>query len=659
MCGVAGIVNLNGKGNNDVAVVTAMLSAIRHRGPDESGIYASEKAVIGNVRLSIIDIASGKQPLSTSDGNMWIVFNGEIFNYIELREELLNLGHKFQTSSDTEVLLKIYQQFGPAGLSKLNGQFVFAVWDKKREELFIARDRVGIRPLYYTRTGNTFVFGSEIKALLQHPGVSADPDPKSLSQLFTFWTMLPGSSFFTGINELKPGHYMILSKGELTIRKFWELEFAAPGNYITHNFEEACAEFHDLLADAVKLRLRSDVPVGAYLSGGLDSSVITSLVNEVSPQNLETYSLRFADADYDESGYQKEVSDYFKTRHVSVTCTSNDIADIFPEVIWYSESALFRTAPAPMYLLSKKVRSSNVKVVLTGEGADEILAGYDIFKELQIRSFWAANPNSKIRPLLLKRLYPYIPQINSMNAQMLKFVFGYKLSETDHPFYAFLLRWNNGSFIRNYLSAENQQMLAGYDVMAEAEQMLPDQFKSWDPMSRAQWVESKLLMSNYLLSSQGDRMIMANSVEGRYPFLDYRVIEYAAKLPPQFKIKGLNEKYLLKKTMAGRLPQSVLNRSKQPYRAPIRSVFMGDKKPDYVSKYMDQAMLKRYGLFDTEKVSKLLQKFETGTVSENDTIALTAILSSQLFYAIFVEKSLTPVSYDNLLSPRIINDYHN
>lgn len=657
MCGVAGVVKINNQTRLDSDLLIHMLSSIRHRGPDESGFYIDERAAIGNVRLSIIDIASGQQPMCSQDHSLWIVFNGEIFNYIELKEELLALGHKFKTNSDTEVLLHLFEEFGPKCLNKLNGQFVFAIWNVKEKSLFIARDRVGIRPLFYTTSGGSFIFASEIKAILEHPDVKPQLNLNAIIQQFTFWTPLPGYSLFKGIHELEPGHYLLIDQtGKITINKYWELSFAEKGNYQPTSIEEALEGFQSVLLDSVKLRLRSDVPVAAYLSGGLDSSITTAFIKKISPQHLQTFSIGFTDSNYDETSYQHEVSNYLKTQHTSFKCSAEDVADIFPEVIWYCESPLFRTAPAPMFLLSKKVRENNIKVVMTGEGADEILAGYDVFKEAKIRYFWANYPNSRFRPLLFKKLYPYIPQISGMNANMLKFVFGYKLSETENPFYAFLLRWNNGTFLNKYLSGNTGAQINGYSPIQELESYLPSGFSSWDSLSRAQWVETKLLMSNYLLSSQGDRMGMANSIEGRYPFLDYRVIEYASKLSPDFKLNGLNEKYLLKKMMANRLPESVLNRNKQAYRAPITTAFLGDHQPDYVTEYLDKQKLEKFGLFNPELVEQLVQRLKYGkNVSENDSMALTAIISTQLFYAMYIDKTFSPVTYDRLLSPTIID----
>ena len=654
MCGVAGIFNWGVQKEDSVHIVTQMLTMIKHRGPDESGIFADQKVCIGNVRLSIIDLSTGQQPMCDVEENMWIVFNGEIFNYIELREDLKAKGYTFKTSCDTEVLLHLYKHYGPSCLNYLNGQFVCAIWDRRKSELFVARDRVGIRPLFYSIQKDKFVFASEIKALIEHPSVQVSINPQVLSEIFTFWTPIPGKTVFNNIAELEPGNYMVIKENQLIKKCFWNLQFAEKGEYITNDFKKATEEFETILLDSVKLRLRSDVPVAAYLSGGLDSSITTSFIKKVSPANLQTFSIGFSDKDFDETLYQKEVSEYFQTKHTSFMCTPEDIAEVFPKVVWYSELPIIRTAPAPMFLLSQKVREQNIKVVITGEGADEIMVGYDIFKEAQIRRFWAKYPESRLRPLLLQKLYPYIPQIQNMNSQKLKFVFGYKLEDTNNPFYAHLLRWNNGRIMTKYFSSDIQASINGYNPVKEFENILPLQFNKWDELSQAQWVESNLLMSNYLLSSQGDRMGMGNSIEGRYPFLDYRLIEYSAKLPPDFKMRGLTEKYLLKRMMKDKLPASIVKRNKQAYRAPIISAFFSKNSPEYVEDLLSESKIKEYSIFDPILVNNLKNKFKTTLYSESDTMAITAILSTQLIYSQFISNRYKPKEYNQLLSPRVI-----
>ena len=660
MCGIAGFYG-SSNSHEPVKVLKHMLTRIKHRGPDQSGIYLSDNIALGSVRLSIIDLKTGAMPISNYNKSLWIVFNGEIFNYIELREELIQKNHIFETTSDTEVIVHLFEEYGPEFVNKLNGQFAIAIWDKNKEELFLARDRVGIRPLFYTEVDNNFVFASEIKSLLEYPNVNPIISAKALSQYFTFWTSLPPATVFKGIYELPPGHYMTInSKGKLS-KAYWQLPIYKPSEYKFVTIDSAIKEFESIFSDAVKLRLRADVPVAAYLSGGLDSSVTTSFIKEISPENLKTFSIGFTDKDYDESLYQNIASKYFNTEHFSITCSPEDIANKFKDVVWHSEAPLLRTAPTPMSLLAKNVREHNIKVVITGEGADELLGGYNIFKETKIRHFWAKDPQSKLRPLLLKKLYPYLPQMNNANNAVLKMFFGYKLNETSSPIYSHLLRWHNTSRIKNYLSDNYKNLIGNYDPIKEIENQLGTKLLGYDYLSKAQWIELNLFMSGYLLSSQGDRMGMANSIEGRYPFLDHRVIEFCMSLHPDLKLKILNEKYLLKKMMKGRLPDQILNRPKQAYRAPIKSAFNSDNMPEYLKEMISEQKINETAIFNYNHVNSLKIKMRSkNQVSEIDNMALTGILSTQILYDLFVNRSMPKFEESDLIKcEKIIIDYIN
>jgi asparagine synthase (glutamine-hydrolysing) len=640
MCGIAGGTKLFHPESIDLRIAKRMLQSIRHRGPDESGIYLSDEIVLGSVRLSIIDISTGQQPLSNSNRDIWIVFNGEIFNYIELRNELIQKGHQFSTQSDTEVIVYLYQQYGIDFINRLNGQFAIAIWDNRKKELILIRDRVGIRPLFYTIRNKELYFASEIKALLVHPAIHAVVSPESLSQIFTFWTCLTPQTPFKDIFELPPGHYLIYKKGGISIKPFWQLEFPEKGDYSQLSLNDSLEKFDELLTDATRIRLRADVPVAAYLSGGLDSTVTTSIIRELVPDMLQTFSIGFSEKDYDETGFQQIASNYFKTRHAGITIKSSEIAGLIPKVIWHCESPLLRTAPAPMFALSKHVRDHSIKVVITGEGADEFLAGYDIFKELKIRHFWAKQPASKLRPLLLKKLYPYIPQIRDASSNALKFFFGYKLSEINSPIYSHLLRWNNGNQIKKYLSGQYTQLLNGYQPVQHLMDNVEQKIANFDSLSKAQWLESTIFLSGYLLSSQGDRMGMANSVEGRYPFLDYRVIEFCARLNPDFKLNGLNEKYLLKKFAKGKIPDEILKRPKQAYRAPIHKSLISEQSPLYVNEMLASETIRKHGIFDEAKTEEFIKKLRSGKdTSEIDDMVLMAILSTSLVIEQFQDKS--------------------
>ena len=650
MCGIAGFYgDINKK--QSVSTLKHMLTRIKHRGPDQSGVYVSDYVGLGSVRLSIIDLSSGTMPISNQDNSLWIVFNGEIYNHMELREDLIQKNHSFKTRSDTEVILHLYEEYGPECLKKLNGQFAIAIWDKHKEELFLARDRVGIRPLFYTQTKSAFVFASEIKAFMEYPEVSLKFSNKALSEYVTFWTALSPNTVFENVFEVPPGTYMLVNHKGIKSNTYWELPIVKPNAYNFTTVEEAATAFENIFLDSIKLRLRADVPVAAYLSGGIDSSITTSFIKQVSPNRLKTFSIGFTETDFDESAYQNIAASYFKTEHSSVTCSEQDISNYFKEVVWFAEAPLLRTAPTPMGLLSKNVRAHNIKVVITGEGADELLGGYNIFKEAKIKHFWAKDPQSKLRPLLLKRLYPYLPQINKASSNMLKMFFGYKLTETDSPIYSHLLRWHNTSRIKNYFSDTIKETIKDYNPIAEVEEKLESKLSGYDYLTKAQWLEIHLFMSGYLLSSQGDRMGMANSIEGRYPFLDHRVIEFCMALHPDLKLHGLNEKYLLKKMMKDRLPDAILNRSKQAYRAPIRSLFASEALPEYLKTMLSEQRLTEFGVFNVEHVKTLLSKIISNKgVSEMDNMAITAVLSIQILYDLFIKKSIPNISESELIT---------
>jgi asparagine synthase (glutamine-hydrolysing) len=662
MCGISGIYNPRTPLVSPGSVIS-MLKQIQYRGPDESGVYVGEGVGLGSVRLSIIDLAQGQQPMSDEAEEFWIVFNGEIFNYIELRDELKGLGYGFRTGSDTEVLLTLYKHYREKCLEKLNGQFAFAIWDTRRKELFLGRDRVGIRPLFYYREGETFVFGSEIKCLMESGYVKAEPDPESLNRVFTFWTIPSPGTLFKGVKELPPGHYMVVREHETIIEPFWELRFL--GDQATNHRRpilDYMDEFESIIADSVRLRLRADVPVAAYLSGGIDSSATTWLIKQIEPGVLNTFSIGFESAEFDETAFQQSVSSQLETTHRSIICRDRDIADNFAKVLWHTEIPLLRTGAVPMYLLSGLVHENGIKVVITGEGADEFLGGYNIFKEAIIREFWSKEPSSKIRPLLLQKLYPYLAQFQGRNSAMLKMFFGYRLQETGSPIYSHLIRWNNSKHIKEHISKD---FLRGVtpDPVESFISTLPEGFGELDLLSRAQWLESTLFMSGYLLSSQGDRMGMAHSVEGRYPFLDHRLIEFATKLPWNHKIRGLNEKYLMKKLMNGRLPDQVVNRPKQAYRAPVASSLTSARAPEYLREAISPSMLDKFGIFNSGSVEKLLGKMAVGkTVTENENMAVAGILSTQILMDLFASgnnpyretemRVKCPVTFDKSLKKR-------
>jgi asparagine synthase (glutamine-hydrolysing) len=656
MCGIAGIYNYHSsKEPSTEQNVKKMLSMINHRGPDESGVYLDKNLGIGSVRLSIIDLSSGQQPMSDVTGRYWIVYNGEIFNYLELRSKLESQGVRFKTSSDTEVVIQMYAQYGSDCLTQFNGQFAFCIWDRDNKEMFLARDRVGIRPLFYWFQNGAFAFCSEIKGLFTLDQIERTLDKESLSQIFTFWTTLTPKTPFKDIFELQPGHFMKVNTNGIQIQKYWSMNFSSKSELKSNSFAETIEELDELLRDAVKIRLRADVPVGAYLSGGLDSSVTTAYIKDIDPHVLNTFSIGFTDKTYDETAYQLEAAKFFGTNHTAFSCTSEELAENFAETIWHTEFPILRTSPTPMFLLSKKVRETNIKVVITGEGADEFLGGYNIFKEAKIRRFWANEPNSKARPKLLTKLYPYIPLLKDSPDLALRMFFGYKLNETNDPLYSHLLRWHNTSRIKSFFSEDYTTSLNGNNPLNEIYNNLPVSFGNWSDLSKSQFLEANIFMSGYLLSSQGDRMAMGNSVEGRYPFLDYRVIEFCNQMPDNYKLNSLNEKFILKKLSTGKIPESITNRPKQAYRAPIISSLFSNKSPNNLSDMLSDESLSSFGIFNPEKVKTLISKIENGgLISEIDQMAIVSILSTQILNKRFIQEPIV-VNTENLKNYRIID----
>lgn len=645
MCGIVGVLNLTTDQPIDEALIRRMLAIIRHRGPDQFGIYLDDRSALGSARLSIIDLEGGAQPISNEDGSLWIAFNGEIFDYLEHRQELERRGHLFSTDTDTEVILHLYEEMGPDCLRELNGQFAIALWDPRAHTLFLARDRLGIRPLFYTLAAGKLIFASEIKALLVHPDVRAAIDPQGLNHIFTFWSTLSPRTIFKDIWEVPPAHYLLIRDGRLEIQQYWRL------NFPPHNTETKSAvgpidayleEFRQLLMSAVLLRLRADVPVGAYLSGGLDSSTIAALIHQHSSNRLDTFSIAFTDPAFDESAHQERMARLLGTQHQVIRVTPGDIGAVFPAVIWHTETPILRTSPAPLYLLSRLVRENNYKVVLTGEGADEFLAGYNIFKEALIRRFWARNSDSRLRPLLLTRLYPYIEELSNGRQAYREAFFGQGLTDIGALDYSHAIRWKNTCRARRFFSEELRSLLTD-SPDARQQVYYPPEFAGWHPLHQAQYLEITIFLSQYLLSSQGDRVAMAHSVEGRFPFLDYRVVEFCNRLPPDLKLRGLNEKYLLKRFARELLPAEIWTRPKRPYRAPIQRAFLNPVAEVYLEQVLSNQALSQAGLFKPGAVAQLLARGREGReFGETDEMALVGIISTQLLYHQFIEQFAAP-----------------
>lgn len=637
MCGIAGFfLRSDNARSPGLPALKAMVQCVQNRGPDESGAYIDDRAGLAHCRLSIVGLADGGQPIHDESKTLWIVFNGEIYNHVELRRDLLKRGHRFYTTTDTEVIIHLFQEKGVRCVEDFNGQFAFAIWNSVKRELVLARDRVGVRPIHYADYNGLMLFGSEIKSILAIPGFPRDTDEKALDQIFTFWTTLPGRTMLKGVYELLPGHTITASEGILCSRKYWNVPLYPREANFGFPLDQMSAEIKDLLVDSIRMRLRADVDVGAYLSGGLDSSGITSLAARNFNKNVRTFGVTFEENRFDESAYQRRMANYLSVNHSEVAATTGKIRENFKQVVWCAEKPMLRTAPIPLFLLSQKVHESKIKVVLTGEGADEFFGGYDIFRETLARRFWAKNPDSSFRFRPMEHLYPDIFTTKRARTTMRGF-FGQGLADVDHPFYSHLPRWNTTARSKVFFSSGLRDALRGYRGLDDCALHLPDNFDKLDGLAKAQYLEITIFLSNYLLSSQGDRVAMGNSVEIRFPYLDHRLLEYMGHVPTQWKILGLNEKHILKRVLSDALPPDIVMRSKQGYRAPIQNSIVDESDIDFVESHLSEQELKDAGMFDPAKVRTLVSKIRAGAShGETDGMALSGILSAQMFHRLFI-----------------------
>lgn len=604
-----------------------MLSSIHHRGPDEAGYYLDDGVAMGTVRLAIIDQASGAQPMSDPAGRYWICFNGELYNHVELREELTRLGRPFRTKSDTEVVLQAWIQWGPACLERFNAAFALAIRDSATDTLVLARDRYGKRPLFYTEHDGALLFASEMKAFTAVPGFRFAFDPRELASVYALWAPLPDRTPFQGIRQVPMGGLLTVENGRHTVTQYEELRVDAPA--FDGDERDAVAFVRETLRQSVELRLRSDVEVGVYLSGGLDSSIVTKLATEQSSHQVRTFSVGFQDETYDESSSQQLVASHLGTLHSSLNISHRDIAGSFADAVWHAEVPAFRTSFVPMYLLSRHVRDSGIKTVLSGEGADEAFLGYSLFRETMLRDSWnTLSEDERVRRL--STLHPELAHFGSARKAHLLGLFQQFSTERTPGLFSHELRYQNGMFATRLLKdpgdplepmRELVRMTPGYDVLSAVQ--------------KAQWIEYKTLLSGYLLATQGERSSLAHSVENRCPFLDPAVVRAAASVNLRYD-DGSDEKAILKKAFAADLPQWTVSRPKQPYRAPGSAVFK-DERPDCMELVLSENELRRIDCVNPAFAGKLVSKIMRTPVEEISTkedqafvyLLSTAILNRQ------------------------------
>ena len=612
-----------------------MAGELAHRGPDGVGLYLDGPFGMVNTRLSIIDVEGGDQPLSNEDGRYWVMQNGEIYNYPELRDELRSDGHVFATRSDTEVIVHAFESWGERCLERFEGEFAIAVWDRLARRLFLARDRFGIRPLFVARFGSDVAFASEARALLRHPLAERRFDPAALLDTFTLWGVQPDRSAYVGIRELPPGHVMWLDEhGASEPRRWWDLGFGPREGERDAPPEALAAELLERLDDAVRIRLRADVPVGVYVSGGLDSSITAALARRHTRGTLHGFAIGFDDPRFDETREQDVMADALGLAMTRIVVSPRDVAEALPEVVLRAEKPLLRTAPGPLLLLSAAVREAGIRVVLTGEGADEVFGGYELFQEAMVRRFWARRPASRLRPLLLRHLYPHLSRDLTRSGAFLTEFFRVGLEDVDDPFYSHRPRFR--TTMRNLRLLQPDVLAAAEGVAEPLERLrarLPAGYERFGPLGRAQYLEIATFLSGYLLHAQGDRMLMANGVEGRFPFLDARLAAFAAALPERLRLNGLQEKHLLRRAVRGLVPEAIVRRRKRAYRAPVFSALFGPSAPDYVREVLAPERLRAAGVFAEDRVGRLVGKadrFVATGLGERDEMGLVGVLSTQL-----------------------------
>jgi asparagine synthase (glutamine-hydrolysing) len=650
VCGIAGgVVLQDGRPPPALEDLAAAVGTLRHRGPDECGAYRDARVGFGQARLSVIDPATGQQPLSDESGMLWVVFNGEIYNYIELRAYLSARGHRFRTKSDTEVIVHAYREWGEGAFERFDGQFAIALWDAAEQTLVLARDRLGICPLHLCEHGGRLWFASEVKAIFAaDPSIPRGFDPAGLAETFTFWTTVAPQTVFAGITELEPGHVRTVSRVGMRDHAYWSSSYATDrDSTFSGSLDDAVDAVREGLYASVRTRMqRADVPVGCYLSGGLDSSLVAALGHEASAAPFHTFSVRFQDAEYDETRYQRMMTERIGSQHHEITIGPTDIAKAFPAVVLHAERPLLRTAPAPMFLLSKLVHQSGIKVVLTGEGADEMFGGYDLFREAQVRRFWGRRPASSMRPRLLERLYPYLGRSPVLERSMAREYFGRERERWREPGFGHAIRWRSTAALQRIFAADLRDQTRRLDPAGRLLSDLPADFSAWSFLDRDAYLETRTLLSGYLLSSQGDRMLMAHSVEGRFPYLDPLLVELASSLPARYKLRGLEEKHVLKRVASGLVPDEIIHRSKQPYRAPDVRSFVGDDTPEWVAELLSPRNLAETGVFDPLAVDRLWRKCQSTAAerqpSNTDNMALTAVLSTGLLHQQLIRRAPSP-----------------
>ena len=621
MCGICGFIYPQANKSIDAALLRKMTTVIYHRGPDDEGFYTDERAALGMRRLSIIDLVTGNQPVANEDESLWLVFNGEIYNYQSLHAELERKGHRFATRSDTEVIVHAYEEYGDRCAEKFNGMFAFALWDTHRKRLLIARDHVGIKPLYYWVGRQGLVFGSELKCLVAHPDVPTEVDLIALDQFLTLEYIPSPRTIFKAVNKLPPGHLLVYEAGEARVQQYWDV----PIRDVPQDEDSAAEMLRELIDDAVRMQLMSDVPLGAFLSGGIDSSTVVASMAHSTDMAVKTFSIGFDDASYNELPYAREVARWYETDHTE-EILQPEIANLAEKLVRHLDEPFGDFSIFPTYLVSQVARKK-VKVVLSGDGGDELFGGYDTYVAQEMDQVYRHLPiklRRDILPALFARIPP-TPEKKGLVNKAKRFVEGASLPDAlQHT------RW------MMFMSQADKADLYTSEVRAalngdSSAAIMVDYFarrESFAPLSQQQYVDIKTYLVDDILTKV-DRMSMAVSLEARVPLLDYRIVELAVNLPAYMKLHRGQTKRILKKAMADRLPESVLTKPKQGFSIPLKNWLRAELKPMMLDLLTQDSILRR-GLFSAETVATWVDEHLKGRA--NHSHRLWALMVFELWH---------------------------
>jgi len=629
MCGIAGIFSF-GEAPIEQEELKRMCSAIAHRGPDDEGFYLNGRVGLGMRRLSIIDLATGHQPVRNEDGSVWVVFNGEIYNFMDLRRDLERRGHAFYTSTDTEVIAHLYEEYGARCVEPMRGMFTFAIWDARRETLLLGRDRLGVKPLYYAESGGRLLFASELKSLLELPDIERRLDPRALSEFLTSQYTPPDQSILTGVKKLEPGHILMAAPGSKPIvQRYWDVRFEPDIGRSEAYFVE---KLRELLTESVRLRLVSDVPLGAFLSGGIDSSSVVATMARLVPSPVKTFSIGFKEDRYNELHHARAVAKRFGTEHHELILEP-DVLSVIDSIIWHLDEPLGDASCIPTYMVSK-LASEHVKVVLSGDGGDELFAGYDKYIiEANDRCFYVPPPvRQALR--LAARLMP-------VGMKGRNFVYHYSLTGGDRYLDSIALFPEDDK--KSMLQPDILKMI-GFTAREWEHEALRRAGRDW--LSGAQYIDMKGYLPLDILTKV-DRMSMAHSIEAREPLLDHKLVEFAATIPAKFRLRRRMTKYIFKQAMRGILPDAIIDRPKQGFGVPLEHWFRG-RLSSFVRDLLLSKRSRERGIFNPHHIEKLLSIHDGGRRRDTE---LWLLISFELWCRTFLDISAAKPASANIREP--------